>query len=80
LLLKGTHPGTEATAVMTSTPLTDLRLGEERPGWSESRYARVRREVRAGTYGPPAEAVAEALLVASLLGGPPDPTTLAWAC
>jgi hypothetical protein len=80
LPLKGDHGGSEATAVMTSTPLTELRLGEERPGWSESRYARVRREVRAGTYRPPAELVAEALLVASLLGEPPTPTSLAWAC
>jgi hypothetical protein len=63
----------------TSTPLTRLNLAEERPGRCESRLARVREEVRAGTYDAPAELVAEALLASSLLGLPPNPDALAWA-
>ena len=64
----------------TSTPLTALNIGEERPGWSESRLARVRAAVLAGTYCPPAELVAEALVVSSLLGLAPNPRALGWAC
>jgi hypothetical protein len=66
--------------VTTSTPLAALNLGDERPGWSESRLARVRAALLAGTYCPPAELVAEAIVVSSLLGPPPNPRALGWAC
>jgi hypothetical protein len=64
----------------TSTPLAALNLGEERPGWSESHLARVRAAVHAGTYGAPSELVAAAIVASSLLGVPPTPDALAWAC
>jgi hypothetical protein len=79
--LKGTRDRDDPRGVTTtSTPLTALRLGEERPGWSDARLARVREQVRAGTYHPPAELVAEALLASSLLGLEPNPDALGWAC
>lgn len=79
--LKGCRGGDDARGVTTtSTPLTVLNLAEERPGWSDARLARVREEVRAGTYRPPAELVAEALLASSLLGPAPNPDALGWAC
>lgn len=80
LSLKRSTGGDEAQAVTTSTALTALNLGEERPGWSQSRFARVRAAVHAGCYCPPAELVAEALVVSSLLGPPPNPRALSWAC
>jgi len=80
-LLKGGRGGDDPRGVTsTSTPLTELNLAEERPGWSDARLARVREEVRAGTYGPSAELVAEALLASSLLGLAPNPHALGWAC
>jgi hypothetical protein len=63
----------------TSTPLTDLRLADPRPGWSPSRLDQVRAEVQAGTYQAPADLVAAALLASSLVGLPPEPRALAWA-
>jgi hypothetical protein len=66
--------------VTTSIPLDALNLGEVRPGFSESRLARVRAAIREGSYCPPAELVAEALVVSSLLGLPPNPRALQWAC
>jgi hypothetical protein len=81
LTLKGGSGGDDPRGVTTtSTPLRDLNLAEERPGWSESRLARVREEVRAGTYRAPAELVAEALLASSLLGLAPNPNAVSWAC
>jgi hypothetical protein len=65
--------------VTTSTPLTDLRLGETRPGRSESRVDRVRAQVRAGTYAAPPELVAEALLASSLVGVAPEKRAVFWA-
>lgn len=79
-MLKAPPRGSDATAVTTSTRLAALNLGEERPGWSQSRLARVRAAVHAGTYGAPSELVAEAIVASSLLGVPPNPDALAWAC
>jgi hypothetical protein len=80
LHLKPGTLGDEATAVTTSTRLAALNLGEERPGWSESRLARVRASVHAGTYQAPAELIAEAIVASSLLGPAPNPDALGWAC
>jgi hypothetical protein len=80
LRLKPGTAGDEATAVTTSTRLASLNLGEERPGWSPARLARVRAAVHAGTYHAPAELVAEALVASSLLGPTPNPDALGWAC
>jgi hypothetical protein len=80
LVLKQPTRGDDGEAVTTSTPLAALRLGEERPGWSASRLARVRASVHAGTYRAPAELVAEALLASSLLGVAPNPEAVGWAC
>lgn len=68
------------TGVMISTPLSQLDLTDSRSAEAELRLLRVREDVRAGTYRPPAELVAEALLTSSLIGLPPDPGTVAWAC
>jgi hypothetical protein len=65
--------------VTTSTPLTDLQLGETRPGRSEARVALVCAQVRAGTYAAPAELVAEALLASSLVGLVPERRAMSWA-
>jgi hypothetical protein len=62
----------------TSTPLTDLRLGQARPGWSAARLEHVRAEVQAGTYQAPAELVAAALLASSLIGLAPEPRWQPW--
>ncbi len=65
---------------MHSTPLSELDLTDSRSAESEERLARVRAAVRAGTYEAPCERVAEAILASSLIGLPPYPTSLAWAC
>lgn len=65
---------------MISTPLSDLDLTGTRSVRNEMRLRRVLVEVREGTYRAPAELVAEALLASSLIGIPPDPRFLAWAC
>ena len=65
---------------MISTPLSELDLTDSRSAEAELRLQRVRDAVRAGTYRPPAELVAEALLTSSLIGIPPDPDAVAWAC
>ena len=77
--LKGDTGGDDAKRVNTSTPLTDLHLGETRPGWSEARVELVLAQVRAGTYEAPAELVAEALLASSLVGLPPERRAVSWA-
>jgi hypothetical protein len=77
--LKRGDPDDDGRAVTASTPLIDLRLGETRPGRSESRVARVRAEVQAGTYVAPPELVAEALLASSLIGLAPDERAVFWA-
>jgi len=65
---------------MTSTPLTELDLTTSRSAQVEERLDQVRAAVRAGTYHAPAELVARAILASSLIGLPPDPQSLAWAC
>jgi hypothetical protein len=80
LVLKQPTERDDARTVTTSTPLAALRLGEERPGWSPARLARVRAAVDAGTYRVPPELVAEALLASSLLGPAPSPDALGRAC
>jgi hypothetical protein len=65
---------------MPSTPLSELNLTDARSVESEARLARVRIAVRDGTYEAPSERVAEAILASSLIGLPPDPGSLAWAC
>lgn len=65
---------------MPSTPLSELDLTDHRSPGAELRLRRVREAVRAGTYEAPAELVAEALLASSLIGLPPNPQALAWAC
>ena len=65
---------------MTSTRLSELDLTDRRSARAELRLARVRRAVRSGTYQAPAELVAEALLASSLIGVPPNPLAVAWAC
>jgi hypothetical protein len=68
------------TVVMISTPLSALDLTDSRSAVAELRLQRVREAVHDGTYRPPAELVAEALLTSSLIGLPPDPRVVAWAC
>lgn len=65
---------------MISTPLSQLDLTDSRSTDAELRLLRVREAVRNGTYRPPAELVAQALLASSLIGLPPDPQSVAWAC
>ena len=65
---------------MTSTRLSELDLTDSRSAAAELRLQRVRKAVRAGTYRPAAELVAEALLTSSLIGIPPDPHAVAWDC
>ncbi len=65
---------------MISTPLSDLDLTDSRSANAELRLQRVREAVHDGTYRPRAELVAEALLTSSLIGLPPDPRVVAWAC
>jgi hypothetical protein len=65
---------------MISTPLSELDLTDSRSPEAELRVMRVREAVRNGTYRPPAELVAQALLTSSLIGLPPDPQSVAWAC
>ncbi|MGZ6946400.1 MAG: hypothetical protein ACXVJQ_19585 [Acidimicrobiia bacterium] len=65
---------------MISTPLSELDLTDSRSAQAELRLLRVRASVRAGTYQAPAELVAEAILASSLIGLPPNPQALAWAC
>jgi Anti-sigma-28 factor, FlgM len=65
---------------VASTPRSELDLTESRSAATELRIRRVREAVREGTYRAPAERVAEALLASSLIGLPPDPRSLAWAC
>lgn len=65
---------------MTTTPLSQLDLTDARSAEAEQRLLRVREDVRSGTYEAPAELVAEAILASSLIGLPPDPRSLAWAC
>ncbi len=67
-------------AVMNSTPLSELNLTDLRSVEAEARLARVRAAVLDGTYEAPCEQVAEAILASSLIGLPPDPGSLAWAC
>ncbi len=76
---RGIAAATTQERVTASTSLTDLNLGETRSGWSESRFERVRAEVRDGTYQAPAELVAEALIAASLVGLAPEPHAVSWA-
>jgi hypothetical protein len=65
---------------MISTPLSELDLTDSRSAETELRLLRVREAVWDGTYRPPAELVAQAILTSSLIGLPPDPTAVAWAC
>jgi hypothetical protein len=65
---------------MISTPLSELDLRGGRSASSELRVGRVRARVREGTYRASAELVAEAILASSLIGIPPNPRALAWAC
>jgi hypothetical protein len=65
---------------MISTPLSELDLIDTRSELDELRLLRVRELVAAGVYRAPAELVAEAILASSLVGLPPNPTALAWAC
>jgi anti-sigma28 factor (negative regulator of flagellin synthesis) len=66
--------------VMLSTPLSELDLTDSRSAEAEVRLSRVRAAVRDGTYEAPSEKVAEAILASSLIGLPPHPGSLAWAC
>jgi hypothetical protein len=65
---------------MTGTPLSELDLTDIRSAMAELRVQRVRRQVQDGTYQAPVERVAEAIIASSLIGLPPDPRVLAWAC
>lgn len=72
--------GDDDDAVVHSTPLSELNLTDVRSVEAEARLARVRAQVRDGTYEAPSERVAEAILASSLIGLPPPPGSLAWAC
>jgi hypothetical protein len=79
ILLKGrTRRDDEGS--MISTPLSELDLTDIRSAMAELRVQRVRMQVRAGTYRAPVDRVAEAIIASSLIGLPPDPRVLAWAC
>ncbi len=65
---------------MIGTPLSELDLTDIRSAMAELRVARVRLAVRTGSYHAPVERVAEAIIASSLIGLPPDPRVLAWAC
>jgi hypothetical protein len=65
---------------MISTPLSELDLTDTRSALDELRLLRVRELVRAGVYRAPADLIAEAILASSLVGIPPNPAALAWAC
>jgi hypothetical protein len=65
---------------MISTALSELDLTDIRSAMAELRVQRVRMQVQAGTYRAPVDRVAEAIIASSLIGLPPDPRVLAWAC
>jgi hypothetical protein len=78
-LLKGDTLRDDGGTV-TSTPLSELDLTDHRSARAEVRLLRVLEAVRSGTYQAPAELVAEAILASSLIGLPPNPLAVAWAC
>lgn len=62
---------------MCSTRLTELDLRDHSSRCSEARLRYLRLAIREGTYRPPGELVADALLVGSLIAVPPGPRPVA---